>query len=414
MNATLTFSGRVDELQLLFRGLGRAALGQPHVIFLEGAPGMGKSSLLQLFALRATHRHKASCVIHVRSPGSGRYAPVAQAAKAATNKQLYDKVGGRRKAIAAARDLLPDWVGAVPGIGDVVAAIVATVQAIRRRRRGQAYSPSFTLSEDAEALLTVAARRPLVLLLDDLQDANDAEVAELDRLIRAAKHESKLLVIGAYRPTPQGAPDPPIHRLVAALPADTAHHHKLRELTAHELHLWLRKRFPHVEVPRDFLDWLCRYTGGHPAAVEDTLTRLLQRSVIRFINRHWQIEERVDAALARDDAEGAATVPTVDLSGIRPAVVEILRAASAYGDEFNGSSLALLVEKDELYVEDQLALAAHHKLVETIGEATLANGEITTVFRFTSSHLRAVLARDLTSQDRATFARRQEAVPSGG
>jgi predicted ATPase len=414
MNAAPSFAGRVEELQFLFQTLGKAAQGEPRAVFLMGAAGIGKSALLQTFGVRASFRQKSSYVFYIRPPESGRYAPLAQAALEATRKQLYDRVGGRRKAMDSARELLPEWVSAVPGIGELVAAIVATVQSIRRRRQRRLSTPGIALTDDAEALLAMAARRPLVLLLDDLQDADAPAVAELERLIRAAANGSRLMVVAAYCPTPPGVPDPPIHRLVRALPAGTMHHSKLDELTAHELQVWLKKRFPHVEVPADFLRWLYDDTGGHPATVESTLERLLNRSVIRFINRHWEIEEQVDKALGLDPGDTKLRVPTIDLSAVRPAVVDVLRAASSLGDEFDGATLALLLERDELYVEDHLSLAAQHKLVEMTGELALPDGEIATLFRFTSSHVRSVLARDLTLEDRARFAQRNGAIPSTG
>jgi predicted ATPase len=411
MNAPPSFAGRVDELQFLFQGLGRAAQGQPQVIFLEGAPGVGKSALLQSFGVRAAHREKSSYTFYILPPKEGEYRPIPQAAVEATNKQLYDRVGGRRKAIDAARDLLPDWLGAIPGIGDMVAAVAATVQALRRRRLRQGPTPVPSVDEDTESLLLVAARRPLVVLLDDLHHADADAVAQIERLIRATAGGMKLLLVGAYQPTPAGMPDPPIHRLMGALPQDLVQYRKLKELNKREVEYWLKKRFPHVDIPASFLRWLFEQTGGHAAAVESLLTRLIDRSVIRFVNRRWEIREDADEQHRIAGADSAAAV-SVDLSAIGSTVVEVLQAASILGDDFDGSTLAQMLEKDELYVEDQLALAAHHKLVRVVGEKTLADGEIATLFRFASSHLRSVLARELPPEERAVFAQRQETILS--
>jgi hypothetical protein len=56
---------------------------------------------------------RASWVFYVGAPAEDAYAPVAEAAVQATNKLLYDKVGGRRRAIESARELLPEWMSAM-------------------------------------------------------------------------------------------------------------------------------------------------------------------------------------------------------------------------------------------------------------------------------------------------------------
>jgi predicted ATPase len=411
MKDTPAFAGRVTELQFLFQCLGKAAHGEPQVVFLEGVPGVGKSALLQMFGVRAADRQKSTYVFYVRPPEDGAYTPVARAALDSTNKQLYDKVGGRRKAIAAARDLLPEWVSAIPVLGNLMAAIVATAQFIRRRRQRQSFARNISLSDDTEALLAVALRRPLVLLLDELEVAESGAIVELERLVRGAGSGTKLLVVGAYSPKSAGVADAAIEQLIATLPPRVFQRCQLKELDRQELRFWLQKRFPHILIPESFLGWLYERTGGHAASVEALLNRLIDRSVIRFVGRRWEIREDLEE---QDSAAHTAAGETlkVDLSAVRPEVVAVLRAASVLGEEFDGSTLAQLLEKDELQVEDQLALAAHHRIVQIVGETSLPDGEIATRYRFRSSHLRSVLCRDLTADARAKLAERREAVAS--
>lgn len=413
MNTPPGFAGRSAELQLLSQCLGRAAAGDPQFVLLEGAAGIGKTALLAAFGRRAAQRERASWIFHLQPMDDGPYAPVVQAARAATNKQLYDRLGGRRRALESARALLPDWLGAVPVWGNLVAALLVTAQAFDRRRRRQATRTPTPADNDVEALLAVAVRHPLVLLLDELHAADVAATAQLERLVRASRPGTRLLLVGAYRPTPPGVPDPPVHRLIAALPAGLVRSLRLRELAPPELALWLRKCFPHLAIPEAFLPWLFAQTGGHAAATESLIARLLERSIIRFVDRRWEIREGFEAYDALAEREAPET-GAPELGAIGPAVAEVLRAASLLADEFDGAALAALCGRDELYVEDQLALAAHHALIEVLGEATNAAGELVTRFRFRSPHLRAVLARSLAPGERRRLDERRAAEVGRG
>jgi predicted ATPase len=401
------FSGRVEELQWLFQALGRAVNGEPQVVWVEGGPGVGKSALLRAFGVRAAQRQNRSYVFHVRPPAEGGYRPVTLAAVEATNKQLYDRIGGRRKAFESARELLPDWLGALPVAGDLIAAIVATGQVLRRRSRERGGTPGITMTEDVEALLDVAARRPLVLLFDDLDQVDAAGVTELERLIRSAAGGMKLLVVAAVQSAPAGSPTPPIFQLVNTLATRSGQRRRLQELAPRELEAWINNRFPHVTIPASFLTWLYDQTGGHPAAVQTTFDRLVERSAIRFVDRGWEITDHA----VEIQTPIAAHLP-IELSRISPQVADVLQAASAIGDEFDGSTVALMMERDELYVEDQLAHAVHQKLVQVIGETTSHDGDIATEYRFTSSHLRASLARMVPARERGSLHGSQQASPS--
>ncbi|MDQ4044767.1 MAG: AAA family ATPase [Chloroflexota bacterium] len=397
MNLPGTFSGRWDELYLFAECVNLARRGQPQVILIEGETGIGKTALLRAFEAANQQRdERAARVFTVAAPEESRYDPVLQAVLAVTAKRIYDRVGGKREA----KDLFFEWIGAIPGVGDLAAAIGATADAVHRRRR-KANAAGVPLDEDVEALM-LAARRPLTLLLDDLHLAEPPAIARLEALIRASVGGTRLLLVGTYRPAGPMAAEPSIRKLIDVLPAGSVRHRKLRALTVKEMTLWVDKQFPRAAKKEAFLDWLSASTGGHPATVERTLAHLLDQSLIRFVNGHWEIHPDPDWLEVQQASDS-----TVDLSGIKPEIAEVVRTASVLGEEFDGSSLAALLEQDELYVEDQLALGVHHGLVGIIGEVTLPDGEISTLYRFATPYLRSSLYRSLVPERRAELERRQ-------
>ncbi len=397
MNQPAVFAGCRAELYLLAQCLHQARRGEPQVVLIEGEPGIGKTALLRAFAATREPRDERLRLLFLQPPGVAEYDPVPQAALGLTAKRLYDRVGGRREA----KDLLLEWMGVIPGWGDLVAAVSATADALRRRR-----GEGRVEDEDVEALLA-AARRPLVLLFDDLHQAEREAIARLEVLIRALGKRRRLLLVGVYRPAVRGAEDPPIRQLVAALPPGSVRHRKLRALIPKEINLWLDKQFPRAVRDAAFLDWLLEATGGHPATIERTLAHLLARSAIRFVDRHWEVEAD-RSLLERPQTESIS----VDLSGIRPEVAAIVQSASVLGEEFDGSALAQLLDQDELYVEDQLALAVHHGLLQIIGEATLPDGDIATLYRFTTPYLRSALYHTLSAERRAALEQQRAQIPT--
>ncbi len=400
MSLPNVFSGRWDELYLFAQCWNQARRGQPQIILIEGEPGLGKTALLGAFAAAHERQHERHLrVFTLQPPTAGSYDPVREATLAITAKRLYERVGGRR----GAKGLLFEWISAIPGWGNFAAAVTASVDAVRRRRV-RAAAGGGELEEDVEALL-LSAQRSLTLLFDDLHLADAAAIARLEGLIRAAGKGTRLLLVGVYRPAARGSVDPPIRKLIQALPAGKVHHRKLRALTAKEVNLWLNKQFPMAVKSPDFLEWLLDSTGGHPATLETTLAHLLDRSVIRFVGGHWEIEAD------RERHEVAQTSEAVvDLSGIRPEVADVVRSASVIGEEFDGSSLARLLDQDELYVEDQLALGVHHDLLVVVGETTLSDGEIATLYRFATPYLRAALYNGLPSERRSHLEQQRSAT----
>jgi predicted ATPase len=139
--------------------------------------------------------------------------------------------------------------------------------------------------------------------------------------------------------------------------------------------------------------------------VHAAASHLIESGAVRFEANEWKFE--ADATQFDSPAIGESFV---DLSAIHPSIAEIVQAASVLGDEFDALTLARLLERDELAVEDQLALGMHYGVLERIGEIELPDDELTTSYRFAASHVRAALLRALPPEQRRALEQRR--VPS--
>ena len=396
--------GRAQELAQLSAALDRAEAGEAPIVWVEGDREIGKTALLSTFAWVAAEQRRRLRIFHLRAPNEGAYQPVAEAAYAATNKRVWERLGGKRRTTEMARSLLPDWIGAIPGIGELASAIVATVDALQRRRKRDV--PALA-DEDSGALLKMSRRRALVLLLDDLERADVAALSTLDALARAAAG-SRMLIVGAYRPTAAGAPDPPVRALARSLSADRCTTIRLGPLARPDVGEWLQQRFPGANIPDAFAGWFADETGGHPGAVHATAAHLVETGAVRFDADEWSFE--TDAAQLDSPAIEESFA---DLSAINPYIAEVVQAASVLGDKFDALTLSRLLDRDELAVEDQLALGIHYGVLERIGEIELPDDELTTSYRFVASHVRSALLRGLPTEQRRTLEQRRAPSAAG-
>lgn len=385
--------GRQLERELFADCLASAIAGSPRLLLFEGEQGSGRSSLLGEIADSPLLPRRRIRVAYITLRPDDPWDAVAHAAHALTSHAVYDRVGGRRRTVRTFRALTGDWIGAIPGWGDLLEAIYRTVEAVRRRRRKA--TAAEVIEEEIEEILTVARRRPVALLVDNLELADDPAVERLRRLLRHAEAGTRLLLVGAFRTSPPGAPRPPIRNLAERLPAQRLVHRRLGPLAAGDVAEWLAHRLPGAVAPAGFLEWLIAETGGQPGALEASLSALIERGAVREADDGWVIETD-PVALEAAEAGG----PDLDLSRLGDGPAETVRAASIFGDRFDGDELARVLSLDELLVEDHLAVAARFGLVEVVGTVDRPGGDIATAYRFASSSARAALQRALPRERR--------------
>jgi predicted ATPase len=408
MSEKKLFVGHASELALLDEYFHRAIEGDQQLVLLEGEAGIGKTALLSSVAREHARSRKAR-VFYLSPPVGEPFRPVHHAALAATDQRLYKRLGGRRQAAEVARSVYLDWIGLLPIIGNVLAATLGTVERIRRRKAGTFLPSTLSVDEDIAALLAAARSKPLVLLIDNLEEADAGEIGRLEKLICDADKGARILIVGAYRSAAPGKPHPPVKRLLRTLPeADEFFvERRLGPLSREEVEELLHHRFRGTPVPPPFLDRLHQSTGGHPGAIHETLADLQFRGGIRRRSRRWEFETEIAMPVLH---AGRSTV--VDLESLPAVIAEILQAASLLGAEFDSSSLARLVDLDELTVEDRLAGATHYGLLEVCGEDVLSSDDFSTRFRFISPQIVPFLREMMPADRRATLeGRRAAAAP---
>jgi DNA-binding winged helix-turn-helix (wHTH) protein/predicted ATPase len=309
---------REKELAQLATWLAQADGGERKVVFVTGEPGVGKTTLIDLFLSRAAvhERMRIGRGQCLERYGQGEaYLPILEALG-----RLCREPGGERLT-ALLRQFAPSWLAQMP-------ALVADEELAQLQRRVQGTTHERMLREVTEAIEAFAAEKGFALILDDLQ-WSDYSTLELIAYLAHLRQRIRLMVIGTYRPAEVALANHPLHGVKQEL---LAHGHceeiELQRLSEHEVAEYVmrrlgegprQRRLGHIIYDRTegnplFMVNLVKYAIAHDltgaAAGEDATeaaTSALEQTLPESLRQI--IEKQIDAL-------GAATLPLLEVASV--------------------------------------------------------------------------------------------------
>ena len=375
--AASAFVGRDDACALLELGLARAAAGERRVLLVCGPPGIGKTRLSAELAARAWHG--GAVVLHGRCDEEMLLAhqPFVEALRhyvAACDPTLL--ASQLRLISGELRRLVPELGERVPELAQPLA--------------GDPEGARHRLFEGVAGLLSeIAQRRPLLLVLDDLQWADDATLLLLKYVARHPR-ASKLAVAGTYRDA-ELASDHPLRGLVADLGREG---------------LVERVELAPLDEPAVF-----ELVGSH---VGGGASEALGRAVFERTegNPFFVVETLRNLAESGDESAPAGRLPlpesvvslvTRRIGRLGGDVARVIATASVLGQQFELEILARLCGDDHDALLDALERAARAQLVHE------AAGEIGR-YAFAHALIRDVAYQSLSGARRARLHQRAGAA----
>lgn len=384
----LPLVGRAQEHRALARAFRQAQSGQTRLVIVEGEAGIGKTRLASEFLDWAGATGAQTMAGRAYETG-GRlpYQPLVSALQAAEVPDLSPTwLAELSRLLPAIRDRYPDLP---PPVAEEQAAPTRLFEAVTRM--GAA----------------LAARRPLVLLLDDVQWA---DAASLDLLLYAFRRWSEestslllLLTLRSESLARVGEAAQTLRRWLHDVEQrEGSVRLHLRALDVDALREMLQTVAPDSDVG-DVANWLFAESGGHPFYLQAMLEALLEEEVIRTVRDSggWRLDL---SAIPR--AAGSPSTPIPPgvrqlihrrLERLTPEAFDLSIAAAVLGHDVNFRQLCHVAGQSPvtgLAALDQLTGA---RLLESKEKARAAT------YRFSHDKIRDVVYTEAGDARRQIF-----------
>jgi len=435
------FVARRRELEQLDGFLSRSLAGQGQVCFVTGEAGSGKTALVTEFARRAQEEHEDLVVAVGQSDaqtGVGDpYLPFREVlsqltgdvdAKLAQGAITEENAGRLRRFLRLSGQALveagPDLIGILVPAAGLVARVgtfaakkigwLENLEQVTRRPR-ESLAPEIAGIEQGHifeqytnVLRALAARQPLMLVLDDLQWADAASIGLLFRLGRRIEG-SRILIVGTYRPDEvaigRAGERHPLEKVLAEFKryfgevcVDLA---QAEEAEGQRFVDAFLDSEP-TRLGKGFRRALYLHSGGHPLFTIELLRDMQERGdIVRDEQGRWVEGPSLNWEVLPARVEG---VIQERIGRLEQELREALTVASVEGEDFTAEIVARVQATDARRLVQRLSgeLAKQHRLVRARGVRRLETQRLS-LYRFWHNLFQKYLYDELDEVERAVL-----------
>jgi len=388
------FVGRDDALSRMHEWFDKARDGQCQVVFVTGEAGIGKTTLLEAFTRRiAGDRSVRICSGQcLEQYGmSEAYLPVLDA--------ITQLCRNNPVVVGVLRAFAPMWLMQMPSL-----VTASDRESFGREAAGA--TRDRMLREICEALETLAAHEPLVLVLEDL---HWSDFSTLDLISYAARRRraAHLMIVGTYRPAELIASRHPLRTVKQELVArQQCEELALEYLTEAAIAEHLAAKFPGNRFPAELVALIHERTEGNPLFMVNTIDHLIAERLIESHDDGWGLTAPIDTVkLGVPDSIRQLIETQVDrLDAVDQ---RILEAASVAGAEFPSAAVSAALDADLADVELRCEeLSRRHQFIKECATELLPNGQAVGRFGFVHAIYRHVLYERMSASRRIQLHRR--------
>jgi predicted ATPase/class 3 adenylate cyclase/GAF domain-containing protein len=360
--------GRDTELATLRGTLARVEAGCTELVLVSGAPGVGKSLLVQTIQSDAMSKGALVSGKFDQYKQNEPYSVIAQAFRHLIDQLLCGSEESlqrwRQRVIEALGANLTLIIGVIPEIQDLIGRQHAAQELPAAEKRHRFYHAFRQLIK-----VFANADHPLCLFLDDLQWADPASLALLQTIL-ADGEISNFLVIGAFRPWDENGED-----MVAQWVDDISRspvpisHISLSQLDVNQISALLQDTLRcSGDDATSFAELVKTKTDGNPFFIGQFLTFLNYQKLIvfDFTRNRWTWE------LRRISAEGITDnvlqLMKRKLVHLPPLALEAIKVATCFGNSFAISALSFVMEKPSPLILTALRVAELEGLIIPVND----------------------------------------------
>ncbi len=365
--------GREADLQTLQNILLGLSQGKGRVVSVIGEAGLGKSRLISEL----------------------RRSPFLNGAEPPDFIWLEGRSVSYKKSIPyrAIRDLLEDWMGSTVDRSDAeryvrmdrkirrsvpeaevgIAPFIGSILRLEPAEADAAFARGLEPQQLQDSIFQavrllfrhLAARRPLVLVFDDLHWADATSLQLLERLVPLAE-QAAVAILAIYRPERDESSwkfheyvqreYPHLHTSVSLIPLDAA---VCRDLVARLLLA--------ATLPEKVVDLILAKAEGNPFFIEEVIRSLLDAGLIEREGQQWQVAADIQEINVPDTLAG---VLNTRLDQLGEEHKRTLQSAAVIGREFRFDTLLGVSQRREA-LEESLRVLIHRGQIQDVSRGPL-------------------------------------------
>lgn len=360
------FVGRAAELEQLGHNLEFALAGQRQVVFITGEPGIGKTTLIDIFthSLVKSGEFLVARGQCIEQYGTGEaFLPVLDALEKLCRTQESQRI------IDVLRRFAPSWLIDLP-------ALISPQQRDSLARQRMGIPPERRLREIAGFLEEITKDRAVVLILEDLQWADPSTLALISFFARR-RDPARLMLIGTCR----GGIHAPVQKIAAELALHNFCVHLPLKLLSHgAVEEYLAARFNQTAISNPVISTVYKRSEGNPLFMVNITDYL--------VSHHAVVHENDMLKLAGSDEEpvprSIRDLITRQFEALPAEDRELLETASVAGVTFPVLLVARQLGRAREAVEQGCReLAEREQFLQYAGCRRRPSGTLSALYSFT-------------------------------
>ena len=365
--------GRDAELAVIKTRMANLVEGHGGIVSLSGEAGVGKSRLMA--EVLATAEGMTITILEGRAlavgQNLGHHPFVALLRQWARIGDDEAEASAESKLHAAIAALFPDGAGEVfPFIATLMGMHLRGAHAERLHGIAGDALERLIVKGVRELLQAIAARRPLMLVFDDLHWADPSSIELLVSLVRLVT-DHPILFINVFRPqSPETAER--IQNLAREVYAAYHTEIHLEGLDSVHTDLLVRNLLDTEDLPATTRDLIANRTEGNPFYIEEVVRSLIDQGAVEYQDGRFHVTAKIDSVVIPGTIQDVimARVDRLDESAR-----QLLQVASVIGRSFYRRIIADVLQRERGLDEDLAALREKQLLFQRAARWSVAVGE---------------------------------------